>query len=202
MIKKLVKKARFWYLTRIKWRRYQFGPNFYAGLRVSLWAKDTLTIGRNFYIGRDSQIETDCVIGDNVIFGNCVAIVGKYDHHFQQIGYPIRLASRIRDDHYDWKGKGQLTRIEDDVWVGYGSIIMSGVTLAKGCIIAAGAVVTRDTEPYSIYGGNPAKKIANRFNSLQDLQTHEQKEKELQHLFNAYTGIQGLAIKKETHGTH
>jgi maltose O-acetyltransferase len=52
--------------------------------------------------------------------------------------------------------------IEDDCWIGSGSIITAGVTIRKGTIVAAGAVITKDTEPYSIVGGVPAKKIGER----------------------------------------
>ena len=52
--------------------------------------------------------------------------------------------------------------IEDDCWIGAGSIITAGVTIRKGTIVAAGAVITKDTEPYSIVGGVPAKKIGER----------------------------------------
>ncbi|WP_262230549.1 DapH/DapD/GlmU-related protein [Stenotrophomonas maltophilia] len=52
--------------------------------------------------------------------------------------------------------------IEDDVWVGFGAIVLSGVRIGRGSIIAAGAVVTKDVEPYSIVGGNPARKISQR----------------------------------------
>ncbi len=161
-----------------------------------MWARNSIRIGDNFYIGRDSQIETDCTIGDNVIFGNKVAIVGKYDHHFQQVGVPIRLASRIRDLDYDWKGLDSMTTIEDDVWVGYGSVIMGGVTIKKGTIIAAGSVVTKSTEPYSIYGGNPAKKIRSRFETEDDLQEHIALEPSVLKYFKKYRGVSGIGMNK------
>ena len=169
---KWIKKLRNIYLVKVKWRHYQIGAGFHAGTRVRLWAKSKLTIGKQFYIGRDSQIETDCVIGDYVIFGNKVAIVGRYDHHYQQKGVPIRMASQIRNADYNWKGLDNMTVIEDDVWIGYGSIIMSGVKIGTGSIIAAGSLVTKDTAPYSIYGGVPAKKIKDRFDSDSDLKEH------------------------------
>lgn len=58
--------------------------------------------------------------------------------------------------------KGQI-KIGDDVWIGYRSTILSGVTIGQGAIIAAGSVVTNDIPPYSIAGGNPAKVIKYRF---------------------------------------
>lgn len=125
-------------------------------------------------MGKGSIIEADAEIGDNVIWGNNVALIGKYDHHYQQIGSTIREASAIRDKDYKWKGLNLLTVIENDVWVGYGSILMSGITICEGSIIAAGSVVTKDVEPYSIYAGVPARKIANRFDNEQDLKLHLQ----------------------------
>lgn len=168
-----LKKIRDLYLSKIRWRRYTISEGFHAGARVRLWARSTLRIGKNFYIGRDSFIETDCIIGDYVIIGNKVGIVGRYDHHFQQIGVPVRIASNIREKEYNWKGKGLVTHIENDVWIGYGAVIMGGVTIKNGAIIAAGSVVTKDVEPYSIYGGNPAKKLRDRFDNLEDLELHK-----------------------------
>lgn len=54
------------------------------------------------------------------------------------------------------------TKIENDVWIGHGAIVMPGVTIGTGAIIAAGSVVTKDVAPYAIYGGNPAKFIRYR----------------------------------------
>ena len=172
---RLATRLRDLYLVKVKWRRYNLGPNFHAGIRVRLWAKKEIEIGRNFYIGRDSQIETDCRIGNNVIFGNRVALVGRYDHHYQQLGVPIRLASQIRDKDYNWKGLSQIVVIEDDVWIGYGSIVMGGVRIGQGSIIAAGSVVSKDVEPFSIYGGVPARKLKDRFETEEDLKTHIEK---------------------------
>lgn len=55
------------------------------------------------------------------------------------------------------------TIIENDVWIGYKATIMPGVKVGNGAIIAAHAVVTKDVEPYTIVGGNPAKIIRQRF---------------------------------------
>ena len=50
-------------------------------------------------------------------------------------------------------------RLGDDVWVGSGAILLPGVTVGDGAIVAAGAVVTRDVEPRTVVGGNPARFI-------------------------------------------
>lgn len=169
---KILKGFRDWFLVKFVWRRYKIGNNFHAGLRVRMWARNEIVIGRNFYIGRNSQIETDCNIGDNVIMGNNVALVGKYDHCYQAVGIPIRLAPSIRDKDYNWKGVNEKIIIGNDVWIGYGCIIMSGVVIGDGSIIAAGSVVTKDVESYAIYGGIPAKKLKTRFESEELLNSH------------------------------
>lgn len=58
--------------------------------------------------------------------------------------------------------KGDIV-IDDDVWIGYGATIMSGVHIGQGAVVAAGAVVTKDIPPYAIVGGVPAKVIKYRF---------------------------------------
>lgn len=168
----LVRKIRFLYLVNIKWRRFSFGKNPYIGRLVYLYAKHTIKIGDNFYIGKFSQIECDAEIGNNVIIANRVAIVGRYDHHYQQIGIPTRLASCIRDVDYNWKGLFEKVIIEDDVWIGYGAIVLSGIKISQGSIIAAGSLVTKDVDAFSIYAGSPAKKIKNRFENETDLENH------------------------------
>lgn len=55
------------------------------------------------------------------------------------------------------------TVVGHDVWIGHGAVIMPGVTIGSGAIIAAASVVTRDVEPYTIVGGNPANPIRKRF---------------------------------------
>ena len=169
---KILKRIRFKWLKYVKWRKYTIGKNFYCGRGVVLWAKDEITIGDDFYIGRYSSIETNCRIGNSVMFSNYVGVVGRYDHNYQQIGTTVRLAPAIWHNDYHWRGKNEMTTIGNDVWIGYGAIIMSGVNIKDGCIIAAGSVVTKDTEPYGIYAGTPAKFIKHRFETKEDCSNH------------------------------
>ncbi len=172
MLRKIIVNIRDWYLVNIKWRQYSFGKNFHAGKNVFLWAKKTIKIGNNCYIGRNSQIECNVIIGDNVLVANNVAFIGKYDHNYQQVGVPIRQASQVKDSDYDWLEIDREVVVGDDVWIGYGAIILSGVTIESGCIIAAGSIITKDTNSYGIYAGIPAKRISDRFISKRDLNEH------------------------------
>jgi len=169
-----LKRVRDWYLVNVRWRKYQLGSGFHAGRQVFIYAKHSVRTGANFYIGRYSEIGCDAEIGDNVIFANFVSLAGRYDHHYQQPGVPIRLAPQIRDVDYDWKGLDEKVVIEDDVWVGYRAIIMSGVHIGFGSIVAAGSVVTKDVEPMSIYAGVPARKVGERFDSLDGMVQHRE----------------------------
>ena len=63
---------------------------------------------------------------------------------------------------FDLPVKGDIT-VGSDVWFGYNTLIMGGVTIGHGAIIAAGAVVVKDVPPYSIVAGNPAKVVKKRF---------------------------------------
>jgi acetyltransferase-like isoleucine patch superfamily enzyme len=52
--------------------------------------------------------------------------------------------------------------IEDDVWIGHGATVLKGVRIGRGAVVAAGAVVTRNVEPYTVVGGVPARLIGRR----------------------------------------
>lgn len=68
----------------------------------------------------------------------------------------------MNDRSYPTKGD---TIVGNDVWIGYNATIMPGVKIGDGAIIATNATVTKDVEPYSIVGGNPAREIKKRFSA-------------------------------------
>jgi len=70
----------------------------------------------------------------------------------------------IQRSSIDAISKGPIV-VEDEVWIGTGAMIFSGVTVGKGAIVAAGAIVTKDVPAYAIVGGNPAKVIRFRFSA-------------------------------------
>lgn len=59
--------------------------------------------------------------------------------------------------------KGEDTIIGNDVWIGHGAIILPGTSIGDGAIIGAGAVVKGEVPPYTVFAGNPAKRIKRRF---------------------------------------
>ncbi len=96
-----------------------------------------------------------CSIADNVKF------ILNSDHPTNHIStYPFK--TMILNKGPEAISKGDIV-IEDDVWIGSSSMIMSGVKVGQGAIVAAGAVVTKDVPPYAIVGGVPAKVIKYRF---------------------------------------
>ena len=110
-------------------------------------------------LGKDCSVNSYAVlygeggleIGDHVrIAAHTVIVPGN--HQFERSDIPISQQGLTH--------KG--IKIEDDVWIGAGVKILDGVQIARGCVIGAGSVVTRSTEPYGVYVGAPARRIKNR----------------------------------------
>lgn len=144
------------------------GANFHAGLGSVLWAPHALTIGNEVYVGKGVTIQVDGSIGDQVLIANSVGIIGATDHELSEVGVPIRKARWVGDEP---SRLSRRTVVGSDVWIGYGAIVLSGVTIGDSAIIAAGAVVTKDVPPNSIVKGAPAHFYRNRF-SEEDFEEH------------------------------
>jgi acetyltransferase-like isoleucine patch superfamily enzyme len=149
------------------------GKDLHLGANVRLWAPDRIKIGDNVYIGKDSLIECNATIGNHCLIANRVAFVGRHDHDFRQIGIPIRFSCWIGDSLPSASIRQEEVVVCDDVWIGYGAILLTGITVGRGAIVATGSVVTKDVEPYAIVAGNPAKKVGERFKSDGELRQHE-----------------------------
>lgn len=135
-------------------------------------------------------------IGSFVAIANGVRFILSGNHQINTLfTYPIR--SRLTEQQYpeDCETKGAII-VEDEVWIGYGAIILSGLTIGKGSIIAAGSVVTHDIPPYAIAAGNPAKVIKFRLpkdiiDSVGDCYLKDlDPESLMQHLEQLYTPLQ------------
>jgi acetyltransferase-like isoleucine patch superfamily enzyme len=127
----------------------------------SLFSYSTIEIGNNVFIGGMaywSSNKTKIIIGNYVMFGPNTKLIGG-DHASKRIDIPMFNQEKNDDDI---KNLESNIIIEDDVWVGAGSIILKGVRIGKGSIIGAGSIVTKTIDPYSVVVGNPAKKIRSR----------------------------------------
>jgi acetyltransferase-like isoleucine patch superfamily enzyme len=149
------------------------GDNLHVGARTKIWAPKRVIIGSNVYIGKDVHIEANCEIGDYCLVANRVAIVGRHDHNFSAIGFPVRFAPWVGSERFPNSYSEEKAVIGDDVWLGYGAIVLTGVKIGRGTIVAAGSVVTKDVAPYSIVAGVPAKIIGQRFSDAIEIERHE-----------------------------
>lgn len=139
------------------------GPYFMAeNKRYAAYEIGEGTYGRpdiTFYdAGATLKIGSYCSIGPGV------TILLGGEHHLDWVTtYPFSL---LFDDARSLKGyphtKGDVV-IGSDVWIGHGALVLSGVTIGDGAVVAARSVVTKDVEPYSIIAGNPARHIRFRF---------------------------------------
>jgi acetyltransferase-like isoleucine patch superfamily enzyme len=149
----LIFKQTYFFLQKQKFLIFSpllsLGKNFKCGINCSLSRKNNIRIGNDFFMGRNCHLASDLVIGDNVMLGSYVAFVGG-DHKIDEIQTTMNKSGR---DVF------KTTIIHDDVWIGHGSIVLHGVEIQEGAVIAAGSVVTKDVMKNAIYGGNPAKFI-------------------------------------------
>ena len=154
--------------------------------RLNLWAYQVINMAsdrRYMKVGKNTNVHPTAIIryGQNVKIGdNCLInhnnllqpgkgpngsiTIGNYVHTgvnvmFMAFNHGLYTTDvPIKEQDY----MDAPIVVEDDVWVGGGSIILSGVTIGKGAVIAAGAVVNKDVPPYAIVGGVPAKVLKYR----------------------------------------
>lgn len=125
------------------------GSDVDVGRKVKLSAK--LHLGDRSSIGDFSYLQGDITIGSDVMMAPRCALIAD-DHRFDDLSRPMNTQGT----------NFQKIVVGNDVWIGYGVTILPGVTVGDGAICAAGAVVTKDVQPYTIVGGNPARMIKMR----------------------------------------
>ena len=130
----------------------------YCGKNVNIEKGAWFGRGTRLHIGDNSGLGINCVIPDGSIIGNDVMMgpncyIHGLNHCFERTDIPMRLQGFTQC---------KPVTIDDDVWIGRDVTIMVGRHIAKGSIIAANCVLTKDFPEYSIVGGNPGKLIRNR----------------------------------------
>ncbi|MCR5356569.1 MAG: CatB-related O-acetyltransferase [Lachnospiraceae bacterium] len=145
-----------------KWRRL----NKHNGtLPMNVFPLETVSVGKASY-GELNVItfgdKTQLKVGNYVSISQDVKFLLDVEHHLDHIStFPFNTII-LKECENEAFSKGDIT-VDDDAWIGYGSIIMSGVHIGQGAVVAAGSVVTKDIPPYTVAGGVPAKEIKKRF---------------------------------------
>lgn len=131
----------------------KIGKQTYIHIPIRFMYHKNLEIGDNVHVGYSCNLDARCgiKIGNNVTIGPYTKLLS--------IGHDI--------DDPQYIGKGKTIEIGDNVVFFYNCIVMPGVKIAEGAVILTGAVVTKDVEPYSVVGGNPAKHLRYRSKDLQ-----------------------------------
>ncbi|HEY3929183.1 MAG TPA: CatB-related O-acetyltransferase, partial [Candidatus Koribacter sp.] len=168
LYKELGNLLRNFILFRVKYRWVKFGKDVHVQSSAKFFAPHGITVlGDHVGIGRWCDFSCDIYIGSHVLIAGGCAFLSRDAHSVDCPGVTIFDSPR---------GDTQALVIEDDVWIGYGAIVLSGVRIGRGSIIAAGAVVTSNVPPYSIVAGVPAKVLRARFTPSQ-IEEHERKLK-------------------------
>lgn len=139
------------------------GERFHLGIFSFVSAPRELVIGQDVYIGKFCTIQCNGSIGSGVLIANNVGIVGRRDHDIRAVGTAIRKAPWVGDTPRLAEDPRNKIEICDDVWIGYGAVLISGITIGRGAVVAAGSVVSESVAAYDIVSGNPARPVGRRF---------------------------------------
>lgn len=134
------------------------GSDVYIG-QNGIFTYENIEIGSDVYIGANAVFQSSfgkIVIRDHVMFGPGVHIHGG-NHKINEVGKLLKHTTEKQP------GDDGTVLIEEDCWIGANAIILSNVTIGKGSVIGAGAIVTKSIPPYSVYTGSPSMKLRNRF---------------------------------------
>jgi acetyltransferase-like isoleucine patch superfamily enzyme len=122
-----------------------------------------IVVGDNTYIGRDSVVWSGekVSIGNNVLISHNVNISDTSAHEIDHLQRAERFKDFLANGYPESKASVTTAPIiiDDHVWINPYCIIIKGVSIGKGAIIAAGSVVTKDVDAFTMVGGNPAKFI-------------------------------------------
>lgn len=146
-------------ITILKYRNITLGKvgknSIYKFLSSNFVCAENILIGDDVYIGPKANFDASggIIINDGVIFGPEVTIYTR-SHNYD--------SNCLEALPFDQKMIVAQVKIDKFVWIGAKVIILPGVKIGKGAVIAAGAVVSKDVPDYAVVGGNPAKIIKYR----------------------------------------
>lgn len=164
LINSVLNSIRNIFLFRIRYPWIRFGRHVHCHWTTRFWSpRRHIVLGSYVGIGHNCLFQADTEIGNMVLIAYNVGFLNCDDHRFNIIGET--MWNSARGDQYK-------IVVEDDVWIGHGSLILSPARIGRGAIVAAGSVVFKDVPRYAIVGGNPAKLLKMRFSPEQIIE-HE-----------------------------
>ena len=144
----------WWSFRKIIYRLYgmKIGNGTRCDMRLFIMRGEGISIGNYTHVNRNAVLDAR----GGVIIGNSVSI--SHNVVIMSGGHDVNSPS--------FEGDHRAIVIEDYVWIGVNATVLKGVTIGEGAVVAAGAVVTKDVEPYAVVGGVPAKVIGYRSRGL------------------------------------
>lgn len=154
---------------------------------ASPWTRNGIETA-TLFLGADSYVNSGGYLRGNILIGRYCSIgrrvtIGAGSHNLTSLSTSPRVrgagsspyTAKQRELINAPASRAPFIKIESDVWIGDGAVILPGVTIAVGSVIGANAVVVEDTKPYEIVGGVPARKIRKRFadDTIKELQATE-----------------------------
>ncbi|MPN15622.1 2,3,4,5-tetrahydropyridine-2,6-dicarboxylate N-acetyltransferase [bioreactor metagenome] len=136
-----------------------------VGIMRNADIRDGVEIGDYSYVSPNTVIASGTIGKFTSIGYNCQ--IGMFEHPINYVSTSPNVYSNRNIFGFEetWNEVYKPPYIGNDVWIGSNAVILQGVKIGDGAIVAAGAVVTKDVEPFSIVGGVPAKFIKKRFNN-------------------------------------
>ncbi len=163
-MKRLLNFVRNLLLFHVRYRWIRYGKNVHVQWSTSFFSPNRrISIGNNVGIGGHCDITSDLIIGNDVLIAPHVALLSRYPHQTDLVGTSIFQGPAA--------DRGDIV-IEDDVWIGFGAIILSGVCIGRGSIIAAGSVVLKDVPRYSVFIPQQSHSLKPRF-TPEEIARHE-----------------------------
>jgi len=139
-------------IKRFSLSKFMIGNGSRFGPRLRNYSPSFLVIGNDVSIGSDFRAEVNLTISDDVLISSHVSFIGN-DHDVFDRNKTVKTCARLPEN---------TTNVCSNVFIGYGATIIGSVSIAEGCVIGAHAVITKDTEPYKVYVGIPARAIRDR----------------------------------------
>lgn len=150
------------FVNKIRWRLLNKNNSTYVS---NLFNLSSVSVG-NYTYGSIKVLDNNhlakLIIGNFCSIASDVTFILNSEHYTKNLStFPFKVMC-LHSCSAEAFSYGNII-IDDDVWIGHGATILSGVHIGQGAIVAAGAVVTKDIPPYSIVGGIPANVIKYRF---------------------------------------